>query len=312
MNRRFIALGRIIRYGGKNFIRNAWLSVAATAVMVVALTIILLAIVLNVTARNAIEDLSKNLKASIYLKEGVTEQRRNALQAELQSNQIVDSVQYVSTDEAREKFTDSFANDDKLLEGLALAGSDTLPSSLEVSVIDLNRIEEIANVAKSPRHSDIVDSVTLGKTDAKRTIDRAASAQRFITIGSVIAATIFAVVSVLIIFNTIRMAIFTRGEEIRIMKLIGATPMFIRGPFLVEASLYGVIAGIIANAAVYSMVISIGSNLATQSEFAETYAFLTKTSTMFMFLFGAIAVGIFVGIFSSLLAMQKHLKLKRW
>ena len=312
MKRSFITLRRILAYGVKNFVRNAWLSVAATAVMVVALTIILFAVVLNITARNAIKDLSKNLKASIYLKVAVTDQQRNALENELRHNSAVADVQYISVDDARAKFTQSFQNDDSLLEGLALAGSDTLPASIEVSVTDLNRIHEIEVIANKGSYKNIVDCVTLGKTDAKKTIDRAASAQHFITVASVISASVFTVVSVLIIFNTIRMTIFTRSEEIRIMKLIGATPNFIRGPFLVESSLYGVVAGVVANITVYSVVTSLGGKVANQSEFSETYTFLMSTSTRVLFISGAIGLGIIVGMVSSILAMEKHLKLKHW
>jgi cell division transport system permease protein len=312
VNHRFITLGRIINSGVQNFIRNAWLSIAATAVMVVALTIILFAVVLNITGQNAIAELSKNLKVSIYLKDDVPTDTVQSLATVLRQTPYVDNVEFVSKEAAQQKFTQSLENDEQLLEGLALVGGDTLPASYEVSVTDLNRLTEVEDITKQERYQAIIDSVTLGKTDARKTIDRAAAAQRYIIVSSVISASIFGIVSVLIIFNTIRMAIFTRGEEIRIMKLIGATPNYIRGPFLVEASIYGIIAGILANTAVYSIVLSLGSKVQNQAEFAQTYMYMTKTSTVLMFLFSAIGLGILVGLFSSLLAMSKHLKLKHW
>ena len=76
MKRLLISFWRITTSGGKNFLRNTWLSIAATAVMLVALTTMLGAVVLNVTARNAVQELSKKIKVSVYLKDGVTEQRR--------------------------------------------------------------------------------------------------------------------------------------------------------------------------------------------------------------------------------------------
>ncbi len=309
---RLITLGRIVRAGSKNLFRNAWLSIAAIAVMVVALTIILLAVVLNVTARNAISELSKNLKVSIYLHEDVSDQRRQELEQALRASEYSASVEYISKDQAQSRFTQSFQNDQELLEGLMLAGADTLPASYEVGVSDLSRMQEIETIAGREDFSDIVESITLGRTDARRTIDRAASAQGFITRASVFSATVFTIVSVLIIFNTIRMAIFTRSEEIRIMKLIGATPSYIRGPFLVEASLYGIIAGLIAAGAVYSIVLSIGSKIASQPEFAQTYSFFTLPASVAMVLVCSVLAGILVGVFSSALAMERHLKLKHW
>lgn len=312
MRQKLNTLARIVRVGCTNLFRNSWLTIAATAVMVVALIIIQLAVVLNVTANNAIDELSKSLKVSIYLNDDTTDEARNSLNNDLSSNKYAASVQYISKEEARDRFSDSFQNDQQLLEGLNLVGSDTLPASFEVSVNDLSKTGEIEKIAKDEEHAGSVESITLGRTDARKTIDRAAAAQRFITTASIFAAIIFTVVSALIIFNTIRMAIFTRSEEIRIMKLIGATPDYIRGPFLVEASIYGIIAGVLANSAVYSVILSIGSKVANQAEFAETYRFFTNASTIAACLFGSIFAGVLIGIISSTLAMEKHLKLKHW
>lgn len=309
---RLITLTRIFQYGVKNLFRNAWLSIAAIAVMLVALVIVLATIVLNVTANNAINELSKNLKVSVYLKDDVNEQQRKELQQTIISLDYVVSTEYVSQQEAQQRFTESFENEQEIIEGLSLIGGDTLPESIEVSVTDLSRLSDVEKVASQEQYKDIVDSITLGRTDARRTIDRAASAQQFITTGSIFAAAVFTAISILIIFNTIRIAIFTRNEEIRSMKLIGATPGFIRGPFLVETSLYGVIAGIIASSAIYSIIISIGSKIAAQAEFKQTYEFFIEPSTITAVFVGTVLIGILVGIFSSALAMEKYLRLKRW
>lgn len=312
MRRKLITLRRIVISGVNNFFRNSWLTIAATAVMVVALVIILSAVVLNVTARNAIAELSKNLKVSIYLKDDAKPEEVGQLKKELIAFPNVAEVTYISKDLAQQQFSESFQNDQKLLDGLALLGGNTLPASFEVSVTNLSKINDVGNIPKKDMYKNIVDSITLGKTDAKKTIDRAAAAQRFITTASIIAASVFAIVSMLIIFNTIRMAIFTRAEEIRIMKLIGATPGYIRGPFLVESSMYGIIAGIIASSVVLAAVFSLGGKVASQAEFAATYDYLTDPAIIAVMYGSAILIGILVGVISSMLAMEKHLKLKNW
>lgn len=312
MKRKFITAARIIRTGGKNFFRNAWLSIAATAVMVVALTIMLSAVVLNVTVRNANEVLAKNLKVSIYLTDTATEDQRRELETALKDSMYTASIDYKSQEQAKREFIADIQNDSQLIEGFALVGQDALPASLEVSVTDLQHMSDIEAVARRDAFVGVVDSVTLGKTNAKKTIERAAGIQDFVTKASVISASIFAAVSVLIIFNTIRMAIFTRGEEIKIMKLIGATPNFIRGPFMIEASLYGVIAGVISFSSVYAVIYSVGSKIANQEQFTETYDFFIKPQTIILLLVSAVAAGIMVGLLSCLLAMERHLKLKRW
>jgi len=305
-------LWRIFRAGVRNLFRNAWLSIAAIAVMVVALTIMLSALVLNITARDVIAELSKNLKVSIYLQPDTTEEDRFALESSLRANEYVEEVEYVSKEEAHQRFVQSFRNDEQLIAGLALAGSGTLPASYEVSTSDLSKMPQIENVANEDRFKSTVESITLGKTDARTTIDRAATIQGFVTRASIFAASIFTVVSALIIFNTIRMALFTRSEEIRIMKLIGASRSYIRGPFLVEASMYGIIAGIIASSTVYSVIASVGTRVAGQEEFAGTYQFFTEPSMIALIFLGTVGAGVSVGLISSILAMKRYLKLKNW
>lgn len=312
MNRKLITLRRICASGIKNFFRNSWLSIAATAVMVVALVIVLMSVVLNVTARNAIAELSKNLKVSVYLKEGAENDEIKKLQRAIYGNTTVVSVDHVTTVQAQEQFAQSFQNDKKLLEGLALVGGNSLPASLEISVKDLSQLQAVGSIAEQDQYKSIVESVSLGKTDVKRTIERAGASQRFITTASIIAAAVFAVVSMLIIFNTIRMAIFTRSDEIRTMKLLGATPGYIRGPFLVESSMYGIVAGIIAASVVVAGVVPLGSKVANQAEFAATYEFFTTPTVIVGMYASAIMAGVLVGVVSSTLAMEKHLKLKHW
>lgn len=309
---RLIMLWRVIKVGCRNLFRNAWLTVAAIAVMVVALTIMLIAFVLNVTTRDVISHLSRDLKASIYIYDNAPAVDRQALQTELEGQEFVAEVMFVSKQAAQQRFMDSFRDDEQLLAGLMLVGDDSLPASIEVSTSDLARMPEIERIAQQPKYKPVVESITLGKTDARRTIDRAASIQGFVTKSSIVAAGVFIIVSVLIIFNTIRMALFTRSEEIRIMKLIGATPGYIRGPFLVEASLYGVIAGVIAATTVQLTIASIGSKVAMQEEFMKTYEYFTQPSTILLIFLGATLAGILVGLFSSALAIKRHLKLKNW
>lgn len=299
--------------------RNLWLTIAATAVMVVALVIILMGVVLNITATNAIDVLSKELKTGIFLKEEVADADRFKLESELRGLDFVATVTYVSPSDAQKRLTQNPIIGNEVLQASAIfEGNDFLAPSYEVGLKDLSRAQELADLAEQDEFKDIISRVALGKTDtgaqtdAEKAIERAAATERFITISSIIAASALSLVSIMIIFNTIRMAIYTRRDEISIMKLIGATPNYIRGPFLVEASLYGVFAGIIATSLVYSLIYSLGGKVADAPEFVETYNYLTQTSTVVFMLLSSVTIGILIGAVSSMLAMERHLKLKHW
>lgn len=311
-------LFRVLKAGFTNLFRNLWLTIAATAVMVVALTIIFLGVVINVTTSNAINVLSKELKTSIILVEGTTDEQRTSLESEIVKLEFVDTVVYISPSEAQKRLTADPTIGKDILQASSLFEGDFLAPSLEVALNDLSRASELAEVAEGEQYQEFVERVALGKTDtgaqtdAEKAIERAAATERFITISSIVAAASLSAVSIMIIFNTIRMAIYTRRDEISIMKLIGATPNYIRGPFLVEASLYGVIAGIISSAAVYSLIFSLGSKVAEAPEFAQTYEYFTEPTTVVLMVMSSIMLGILIGAVSSMLAMERHLKLKEW
>ena len=318
-SRQFYSTRRILRSGFVNLFRNAWLTVAATAVMIVALTIILIGVIVNVTTSNAIDVLSQELKTTIILKEGVDQNARLQLEQRLESFEFVQRADYISPQEAQSRLTDDPVVGEGVLEASELfAGEDFLQPSYEVSLNDLSRADELNVITEDSDFAGVVDRIALGKTDtgkqtdAEKAIERAAAVERFITFGSIVSAAILSAVSIMIIFNTIRMAIYTRRDEIRIMKLIGATPDYIRGPFLVEASLYGVFAGLISSAAVYSLILTLGKSVENTREFGQTYDFFTNPSSVVAVVLGSLLVGILIGVVSSMLAMEKHLKLKHW
>lgn len=315
---KFYSAIRIVTFGFKNLFRNLWLTIAATAVMFVALTIIMLGLVLNVTTSNAIDVLSKELRSTIILESGSTRQQAEALMAEIDAQQYVATVQYITPAEAQKRLTDDPSIGNDVLQATALFEEDFLAPSIEVGMTDLSRAKELAAIAEKEDYKELVNRVALGKTDtgaqtdAEKAIDRAAATEKYITIGSIIAASTLSAVSIMIIFNTIRMAIYTRRDEIAIMKLIGATPNYIRGPFLVEASLYGIIAGILATASLYSLIFTLGSKVADTPEFTQSYNYFTSVPMIVLMTMGALMVGTLIGVVSSMLAMERHLKLKHW
>lgn len=309
---------RVLKTGFTNLFRNLWLTIAATAVMLVALTIIFMGVVVNVTTTNAIKVLSKELKTTIILKEGVDNEDRKTLEVTIRQLEFVDTIVYVSPAEAQKRLTADPSIGVDVLQASALFEGDFLAPSYEIALSDLSRASELAAVAESEQFSEIVERVALGKTDtgaqtdAEKAIERAAATEKFITYGSILAAGTLSAVSIMIIFNTIRMAIYTRRDEIAIMKLIGATPNYIRGPFLVEASLYGIIAGAMSSAIVYSLIFSLGSKVSDTAEFSQTYDYFTEPSTVVLMVLSSVMLGILIGAVSSMLAMEKHLKLKDW
>ena len=309
MKRALISFGRIANTGFHNFIRNAWLSTSAVAIMVVTLTIIMTSMIVNSALSDTVADIAEQITVSVYLKSDADETTQNDLLAALESHENVKEVKYVSNQDALAIFQEQNSDDKSLLEAFALTGSDTLPASFEVTVKDLSSIDSVITVTAENRFASVVDETSVNET-RRESIDNIAKAQDFITIASIGAAAIFAAISILIIFNTIRMAVFTRSDEIEIMKLIGATPRYIRAPFLFEASLYGMFAGIISTVVVYSILLGLGPRAENQLFIKPTIDFYSEHFLLVML--GAVLVGMAIGLLSSMFSLSRYLRFKNW
>lgn len=308
MIHKLISFRRIAIQGFRNFFRNAWLSVAATAVMVVTLTIILSSLAINLILTDNIEDIASRVKVSVYLNDGVPDDRKSQFEEALKQSDNVNAVRFIDKDEAFSIFLEQNADDPDIISGASITDN-VLPESFEIEVIDLTKIDDVITVADQEQFADIVDETSVNE-QRRESIDNIAKAQDYINLASITLAGIFAAISTLIIFNTIRMAVFTRSDEIEIMKLIGATPGYIRGPFLFEAAMYGVFAGILATVGVYSVLISLGPRVNEALLVNSTVDFFA--ANWFLIFLGTILIGVMIGLLSSYFSTVRYLRLKRW
>lgn len=303
-----IKFRRIAKTGLINIFRNAWLTTAATAIMVVTLVVVSLGIIISTSLNSTVDKITQEVALEIFLLDGADTAKQDQLKAQIATDPNVKTIQFISKEEALSQFREDFAKDESILNGLTLA-EDTLPASLKVYLYDLTKVDSSIGVAKSDEYKEVVDDINFDEK-RKASIDRIASWQDFIIIASLTAGSVFAFISILIIFNTIRMAIYTRSYEIEIMKLIGATPGYIRGPFLFEASMYGIIAGIITMIFLYTVVLNGLPQLGQFLEFQSTTDYLRQ----YWYVVGALVfgIGILIGFVSAVIAMSKYLRIKKW
>lgn len=309
--RRLLMLWRIMLAGMRNFLRNAWLNLAATVVMVITLTIILLAVVFNMALGETLDKYTEQVDlVSIYLQDGASEADVDALRGELEAHDNVLSTDYTSKQEALEQFridqeTDQPDEGRDIVDAVS-EDNNPLPASVEARVHDIERITVVNDIANQQQYASIVDETSLDEDD-QRTINRISNAQQFLITFGLSASLVFAAISMLIIFNTIRIAIYARSEEIGIMRLIGATNGFIRGPFLFEAMLNGIIGASLAVVLVY---LALFRGLGGEIEFVDFGATLQFFGDAWpLVVVATLALGMVIGILSSALAMARHLRL---
>lgn len=313
IKRTFITALRITRSGMVNFTRNASLAIAAVAVMVVTLTIVLFSLITSVTLNHTIAQIADKINISIYLNDKVTAEQRDGLISQLKTLSEVKNVEYISKDQALAEYRAANANNKDLLQAIDETGN-PLPASIQVDPVDPAKIDQIQAVLNRSETMSLEDpqAGTSYSGDRKAAIDKIAHATSVLKQVGIIGVVVFTLVSMLIIFNTIQMAIFNRRDEITIMRLLGATTWYIRGPFVVESIIYGILSALISTTIIDLLFVVASSTLQASSlglldiGFANNYFY----GHFLMLLTLQLAAGIVIGAASSVIATRRYLKFK--
>ncbi len=306
---------RIFKYGAASFTRNIWLSIAATLVMTVTLVILMVTVGASLILSATADAMREKIDITIFFAPGTSAEVLKSMSDIMQTDPNVTSI--VVADSATEY--QNFINDNQDNEELlaALADEDmyalmlsTMQATMRIKVHDPNDLASIRYIVENnslyQANLDSVKEPTYNVNQSEiETINSWATIAKN---GGLILGAVFLVISILVIFNTIRMAIFSRREEIYMMKLVGADLSFIRGPFLVEAQICGVISGLLATTIAVVGFRFLEPNLSGYGINVNSVSQLLETN-MLVAVYGVmILIGIIVGTISARLAMQKYLK----
>ncbi|OGL24550.1 hypothetical protein A3A68_00025 [Candidatus Saccharibacteria bacterium RIFCSPLOWO2_01_FULL_48_13] len=309
---KFITFERILKNGVVGFGRNIWLAIAAIAMMGITLTILLFAVVANATFAHTIDIITDRIDVSVFLKDSVDSGDRAQLIDDLKKVENVESVQYISKDEALKRYRAQNVDNPELLAAISEVDN-PLSQEIIVQPIDANNMQPIKDYLEQPAIAELQSDPTSYSGDRKEAIDKIAKATRFFEQAGVVGIVIFALISTLIIFNTIRMAIFNRRDELVIMRLLGASTWYIRGPFVVETILYGLVAAAFSLIICASLFAIASSTLQASSlglldiKYSGEYF----KDNLWLILVVQLAAGIVIGAVSSIIATRRYLKLNR-
>jgi cell division transport system permease protein len=312
MQRRLITLWRITHTGIVNFMRGISLAVAAMAVMAVTLTIVLFSIIANATFENTISDITDKISVSVYLVDAATDAQGQQLADKIKKQPNVKRVVFLNKEAALKAFGEQNPENTGLVTAATQAGN-PIPATIQVYPKTLGDIPNIKNFLVKPENHSLQRSESPSyQSKRKEAIDNITHATNVLRKIGVISVIVFAVTCVLTIFNTIQMAIFNRRDEIQIMRLLGASTSYIRGPFVVEAAIYGLLSGIFSIFIVNSAFLASSGALQASSlglldiNYANDY-FASHFLQLLLF---QIAIGIIIGTVSSVIATRRYLKFK--
>jgi len=298
---------RIWRTGFKNIFRNAWLSTAATAIMVITILIMTFFAFSTIFVRTQLAQVRGKIDLSIFLSDDATQKQIQDLQTKINGINNVSAVTFVSKGDALKKLENSSAEGKKLAKSAEDIGN-PLPASFEVKLVNIDSIGQINSTIRSLEEAKIITDTSFDNRDDNRrgVVENVISISNSVSKIGLILSVLFLIIALLIIFNTIRMAIFTRREEVEIMKLVGATKWFVRGPFLVEGTLYGVFGALISLAIIIPFTRAVSPFLTSKLGAGPTLDYFA--SHFFLLAGGMFAIGIFIGVVSSWLALIRYLK----
>ena len=311
MGARMTTSARIVRAGMVNFVRNAWLAMAAMAIMVITLTIILFSVIANATFNNTVQQIEDKINISIYLKDSVTDKQRDSFITGLKRLDNVEKVTYLTKEDALRAYMEQNKGNEQLLSAINETDN-PLPATIQIKPKDLSKIKQIRDYVSTPANEALQSDPMSDSGDRREAIDNITKATHILGRVGVVAVALFAVISVLIIFNTIRMTIFNRRDELQIMRLLGASTSFIRGPFVVETIIYGVLSAIISILIINALFVTASASLQATSfgllDISYSQEFFSNHYWQLLLI--QLTLGILIGAVSSMIATRRYLKFK--
>lgn len=253
-----VTIKRIIKLGLFNFWRNRWLSLAASLMIMLTLLTMGIFALLNIFVNSTAEGIKERLDISVYFYENASEVQIKDLQYSLANRSDVRQVKYISKEDALAAWQARTIN--SKVKNLINKDENPLPRSLQIKSTSPEHLEAIAKTLSADTYKPIVRQVSYQET--KETVDKLISLTGFIRRMGWVLTVFLLMISLVVILNTIRLAIYTRRDEIEVMRLVGANNVFIRLPFSIEALLYGVIGSFLAYLLVVMLMTYFGPRVA--------------------------------------------------
>lgn len=302
-------IGYSLRGCGHHFRRNWTTVLGAVVTIFLSLFIIGLFVLGSVMINNMVGSVEDTVTIQAFLSDDADQSAVTAFQTKVQGWDNVESVTHKDKDQALEEYRTSMSNRNAADAVAALDGENPLPASLVIKLSDPQQVEDAAQkiIADTDFQSicDDADNPAGDVNYGRQTVERLFSVANYIRIAAVVLVALLTFVAFVFINNTIRLAITARRREIAIMRLVGASNGFIRGPFLMEGTLEALIAALLAIGA-----LAAGSN-ALLGKLSDTLSFLSfdiAQSTVFGTYGLLLAIGVIIGLFGSAMAMRRYLK----
>jgi len=297
---------RIVKFAFNDFSRNKGISIAAIFVLAVAIMLVTGLCFFQGIAGYLTSQIQNKIDIAAYFKEEAQEEDILTIKEEILSmSPNVKNIEYVSKEQALADFNEKHKDNPVLARALEEVGDNPFLPSLNITTNgDPLQYEQVANVLQTSDFSELIEKVDFSQK--KDTIEKVFSITKTINIFGVLAGAVLIIIAMLVVFNTVKLAIENSKEEISTMKIVGASDWFVRGPFIIQGVIYGVIAFLISIllSGLFAFVLSPKLSVVLPGFYLLHY-FLTN---LWFFVLIQLGFGVAVGVASSFIVVKKYLE----
>jgi cell division transport system permease protein len=305
-----IKLVRAIREGVRSFVRSGWLSVSAILTIALALFIIGLSGVEAIATHSILKNLEEKMDITVSFEANVSEDRILAIKSELEKYREIQSVSYTSSETALEKFraqSEATGNGDVINQALEEIGENPLYASLSIKAQTPEQYKIINGAIEKSSFKD--DIFRLNYRENESIINQLMTINQEVVRQGAILGVIFLLIAFLVTFNTIRLTMYSRREDFEIMRLVGASNLYVRIPSVVEGILYGSIAALVSMAFLYFYIEFQRINPFSRDIIEGAGLMGSFTHNIAWIFLGLLALGVSIGFLSGFLAVRRYMKI---
>lgn len=304
----WVTIKRVGRYGLIGFVRNGFVSLAAVLIMTITLFVVAALMIIGAALQSTLHEVSSKVDVTVYFTTSASEQQIREVQRSLEALPEVAAITAVSREEALAIFRERHKSDQLTLQALDELGDNPLGASLEIRAKEPSQYESIARSLEAMQEGSefgaAIDKVNFFQN--KAAIDRLTNIIETSGRLGIAIALVLGLATILIAFNTVRLAIYTARDEIGVMNIVGASRWYVRGPFMITGVLYGLISGLVVLLFLYPVTLWIGPG---SERFFGTFNVFSYFISAFPLLFVVIlGSGVGLGALSSYLAVRRYLR----
>jgi len=302
----FTKLKRVFKTALVNFWRNGSINIATTGIMTVTLLSISILVILTFLGNSLIENFKSKIDISVYFLSEAPETDILKVRDEVAVLPEVKQILYVSKDQAWERFKTQYAGNSVISQGIEQLDQNPLFASLGVKAKSIDQYAEINEFLANPRFKNTIKKVSFDEN--KMQIEKLSLITKTAQKDGAIIILVFAIISLFVVFNAIRLTMYNYKQEMKIMNLVGAGKWYIQSPFIIEGALYGII-GSILSILVLTGMLFLTKDAKNIEGFLYDSSLTDYFKNNFLFIFGIqLAMGVAIGILSSLIAIRKYMK----